>query len=82
MFTFQQAIAQHNAFPPRGETKSSYTLFTDKDCPLKPKDFRIFCYPVFALDTDLQNQGHTTGGKWSQKSTPEDYESACEDYES
>ena len=62
-----QAVNQHNSFPQCGQSKSPFTLFTDEDCPLKAGDFRVFSCPVYVLDSDLQPQNHTSGGKWSNR---------------
>ena len=66
-FAFMQAVNQHNFFPQHGQSKSPFTLFTNEDCPLIAGNFRVFGCPVYVLDSDLQSQNHTSGGKWSNQ---------------
>ena len=48
------------------KTVSPHTLFTNKDSPLTPHDFRVFGSPIYILDKSLQS-GTIGPSKWKER---------------
>jgi hypothetical protein len=66
-FAFMHAVRLQNCTLRSKEMVLPHTLFTNKDPPLTPHDFRDFGLPVYVLYKTLQSGTISSPGKWKEQ---------------
>ena len=62
-FAFQHTVRVHNSASKKGQTLSPFALFTGKDAPQRPTDFRVLFCHVYFLGKELQD--NKSKPKWT-----------------